>query len=262
MKPTHPTITDTDLHRFIDGELSDERAEQVADYLEHNPQAAQRVAQYQQLNDGLRLAHDDILHSDKVEKLPAGKSTFVIPPKQFAIAASWLAIGVTIGWAIQFTPTGRQPDMGTPGETSLQQQLAHPAMLSYATYTPEVLHPVEVDAKQQQHLTAWLTKRLGKSVTVPDLSTTGYSLLGGRLLPGDEKPAAMFMYENQSGQRITLNITRSPDETSVTAFQFAQEAKIRTFYWVDNGFGYALSGEIDKPPLLNVANVVYHQLNL
>lgn len=97
---------------------------------------------------------------------------------------------------------------------------------------------------------------------MPDLSAQGYSLLGGRLLPGNDKPAALFMYENQNGQRVTLNITRSKEAATPTAFLFSSSGVIRTFYWIDNGFGYAISGEINKPPLLSLAKTVYHQLNL
>jgi len=263
MKHTEIKISDNDLHRYVDGELSPERAEQIAGYLEQHPQDAQRIADYQRLNAGLRQAHNNILDSGHVETLPSAepssKQTIL---RQFGIAASWLAIGVSMGWGFQSSRTAEMVASNTGSEATLQQQLARPARLSYATYTPEVLHPVEVDAEQQQHLAGWLTKRLGKAVIIPDLSSTGFSLLGGRLLPGEDKPAAMFMYENAQGQRITLNITRSVDGSTPTAFQFTEEQSIRTFYWIDNGFGYALSGEIDKPPLLSLANSVYHQLNL
>jgi len=33
------------------------------------------------------------------------------------------------------------------------------------------------------------------------------------------------------------------------------------FYWIDGGMSHALSGEMDKPDLLRVANAVYHELN-
>lgn len=263
MKHQENKISDDDLHRYVDGELSPERAEQVAHYLEQHPQDAQRVAQYQQLNAGLRLAHEEILYSGNIEALPIetpGRARTKF--KQFGMAASLLAIGISIGWGVKsLKPADRIASINR-GDSAIQQLLVRPALLSYATYTPEVLHPVEVDAEQQQHLAGWLTKRLGKSVIIPDLSAAGFSLLGGRLLPGEEKPGAMFMYENQAGQRVTLNIIRSPEGATPTAFQFTEEQSVRTFYWVDNGFGYALSGELDKPPLLSMANSVYHQLNL
>ena len=33
------------------------------------------------------------------------------------------------------------------------------------------------------------------------------------------------------------------------------------FYWVDGPFGYALSGELERPQLLRVAESVYRALN-
>ncbi|HEX7465011.1 MAG TPA: anti-sigma factor, partial [Usitatibacter sp.] len=69
-------------------------------------------------------------------------------------------------------------------------------------------HPVEVDAKDQDHLVKWLSKRLDMALTVPVLSTEGFELLGGRLLPGNDGPVAQFMYQDASGKRLTLYVTR------------------------------------------------------
>ena len=46
-----------------------------------------------------------------------------------------------------------------------------------------------------------------------------------------------------------------------TAFRFAREGTVSVFYWIDGQWGYALSGDIDKPALSRVANIVYRQLN-
>jgi anti-sigma factor RsiW len=45
-----------------------------------------------------------------------------------------------------------------------------------------------------------------------------------------------------------------------TAFRFSQEDRVSVFYWIDGRFGYALSGEIGREQLLNIANAVYQQL--
>ncbi len=50
---------------------------------------------------------------------------------------------------------------------------------------PEVRHPVEVTAAQQDHLVQWLSKRVGRPLKVPVLAAEGYELVGGRLLSGD-----------------------------------------------------------------------------
>ncbi|MDE1011829.1 MAG: anti-sigma factor, partial [Paraburkholderia fungorum] len=128
---------------------------------------------------------------------------------------------------------------------------AERADIAYAVYTPEQRHPVEVAANEEEHLISWLSKRLNRPLSVPSLQEYGYSLVGGRLLPGEAGPAAQFMYENRSGERLTLYITGiSRDET---AFRLFRDGNRRTFYWVSDRMGYALSGPIAEDKLRSIA---------
>src|SRR3546814_9895703 len=92
--------------------------------------------------------------------------------------------------------------------TDLRKQagFARDADLAYTVYAPEQRHAVEVPVADEKHLLAWLSKRLDRTLNVPSLREYGYSLLGGRLLPGPAGPAAQFMYEDASGKRLTLYI--------------------------------------------------------
>ena len=85
--------------------------------------------------------------------------------------------------------------------------------------------------------------------------------MGGRLLPGSQGPVAQFMYQDGSGQRLTLYVRNGAADSRETAFRYTQERGVSVFYWVDGRFGYALSGEMQKADLLRVANAVYQQLN-
>ena len=138
---------------------------------------------------------------------------------------------------------------------------AHQAAIAHAVYSPEVRHAVEVGADQEAHLVSWLSKRLGGSLKVPQLTSLGYQLVGGRLLPGNRGPIAQFMFQDGNGQRLTLYLRNRAGDTKETAFRYAQERGVSVFYWLDGTFGYALSGEIEKAELLRVAKVVYQQLN-
>jgi anti-sigma factor RsiW len=133
--------------------------------------------------------------------------------------------------------------------------------MAHAVYSPEVRHPVEVGADQEEHLVRWLSKRLGASLKIPHLAPQGYALVGGRLLPDERGPAAQFMYQDAKGQRLTLYVRVSNDVRAPTAFRFAQENGVGVFYWLDGRLGYALSGETDRNELLRVADAVYQQLN-
>lgn len=68
------------------------------------------------------------------------------------------------------------------------------------------------------------------------------------------------MYQDSAGQRITLYLGALPSATSETGFQFADDGPVPGFYWTDAGFGYALSGQLSRAQLLELATAVYPQL--
>lgn len=131
-------------------------------------------------------------------------------------------------------------------------------------YAPEVRHPVEVEAAQQAHLVQWLSKRLQRPLQVPQLGAQGWQLVGGRLLPGEHGARAQFMFQDAAGERVTLYIGAlergAPQAMHETAFRFASEAGVQSFYWVDRGFGYALAGSLPRARLLELAEAAYRQL--
>jgi len=173
----------------------------------------------------------------------------------YARAAMLVGLGVAIGLAI---PILRD----TPANPVVAAApLPARAARAHLVYSPEVRHPVEVEAKEHDHLVKWLSKRLNMQLKVPVLATEGFELLGGRLLPGPEGPVAQFMYQDATGKRLTLYVTKPSKNDNTTAFRFAQEGAVSVFYWIDRECGYALSGEIEKPLLARVASSVYRQLD-
>ena len=142
----------------------------------------------------------------------------------------------------------------------IRDSLAHRAALAHRVYAPEVRHPVEVGADQQDHLVAWLSKRLGTPLRPPRLAPLGYELVGGRLLPGDNGPVAQFMYTDASGQRLTLYVSSGQAGNRDSGFRYAKDGALSVFYWIDGSYGYALSGALGKAELSQIANAVYEQL--
>ncbi len=176
----------------------------------------------------------------------------------YARAAVLVALGVAIGAALPW------PRRAAPEATLASAYVPLPvrAARAHLVYSPEVRHPVEVDAKQQEHLVKWLSKRLDVSLKVPVLAAEGFELLGGRLLPGPDGAVAQFMYQDATGRRLTLYVSRSRKGEPVSAFRFAREGPVSVFYWIDRECGYALSGEVDKATLARIAADVYRQLEI
>lgn len=253
------SIGESDLHAWADGQLAPERRVEVEAWLAAHPEDAERTAAYRALNAQLRAHFEAVLDEPVPERL---EGAALRRPRWRAAAAiaGWIAVGAALGGV-----TGWQLHAQRAAAPMAQPEapvLARRAALAHATYAPEVRHPVEVGADQEQHLVAWLSKRLGGEVRAPRLESEGMTLVGGRLLPRDPGPVAQFMYQSAPGRRVTLYVRTEGADQRETAFHFAREGNVQVFYWIDRKFGYALSSaDLERDELLRLANVVYRQLN-
>jgi anti-sigma factor RsiW len=243
-------ISDADLHAFLDRELEPARAAEVAAYLETHPDAAQQVNAICLQNEALHVLFDPML-AEPVPGHLLQRRHAAFPAMRYAAIVAWLAVGAVAGWALRGYVSGSGPQ-AIP--------LAHQAAVAHAVYVPEVRHPVEVGADQEQHLVAWLSKRLGAQVKAPNLNELGYGLVGGRLLPAPEGPAAQFMYQDTKGGRLTLYVRPNVQQNQDAVFRYARDGRLSVFYWVEGALGYALSGDLEKDKLLQIANAVYRAI--
>jgi anti-sigma factor RsiW len=253
------TVNETEIQAWADGRLEASRRAEVEVWLAAHPEEAERAAAYRSLNEELRAHYEPVLQESVPSRLERTARRRV-RWRVLAMAAGWAVLGIAVGavggWqlrALQAPAPVAQPEAPV---------IARRAALAHATYAPEVRHPVEVGADQEQHLVAWLSKRLGSPVRAPKLDGEGMALVGGRLLPGETGPVAQFMYQCARGRRVTLYVrTEAPDHRE-TAFRYARENNVRVFYWIDRTFGYALSSaDLERDELLKLANVAYRQLN-
>lgn len=218
----------------------------------------------------LRQLHRDVLEAPIPPALLAAAGQ---ADRRFARQARWarwggLAAAVLIAFGAGWLANGQWTGANGTGQLArapATRAFVHAASVAHAVYAPEKRHPVEVAAAEEQHLVQWLSRRLDKPLKVPDLAAEGYTLVGGRLLPGDAGARAQFMFEDRSGQRVTLYLGELKTPTASTqvgesAFRFSADGPVPSFYWVDHGFGYALAGKLPRDALLRLATLVYRQL--
>ena len=259
MTPRGRPVGEDDLHAHIDGQLPDDRAEDVDAYLAAHSEEQERFSQYAGQRQALRAA----LAARTDEPVPARLRVANLLSRQrrrrnrwfveIAAAVCLIVLGGIGGWvAHELTgPLGSLP----PG--AVARMITADAIAAHRTFSVEVRHPVEVDAAQEVHLVQWLSKRLGRQLTVPDLTAAGFQLMGGRLLPAEDGPAAQFMYENANAERLTLYLRVGVG--GETAFRYHEEGGIGAFYWSDEGFGCAIAAKADRDLLLRIAELVYRQ---
>ncbi len=167
-----------------------------------------------------------------------------------AIAATLVA-GIALGW---FGREALLVSQGTP------TTFAREAAFSHAIYARDQGRPVEVGARTRRASSAGSRAGSAWKSPRPTSRDVGFTLVGGRLVAGNEKPMALLMYENADKQRLTLQWRKNDPKASETAFRYAVENDVGVFYWIDENCAYALSGDVDRARLLAVANIVHAQL--
>ena len=246
-------VHEHELHAYVDGALPEARRLEVEAWLAGHPADAARVQAWSDQNQSLHAAFDAVLN----EPLPLNlvratrHPAMAMPLKALAATLAMLVTGL-IGYAIGLDTPGQAP--------AAPVYLARDAAIAHAVFSPESRHPVEVDAAHADHLVAWLSKRVGTQLHAPDFSTQGFELLGGRLLSGETGPVAMFMYQDRIERRVTLYVRRAVAGNTETTFRHATENGVDVFYWIDGDFGYALSGQIGRQAIQQLADSAYAQL--
>ena len=243
-------VTEDELHAFVDNELPAERRGDVEAWLAVHPDDAERVQSWRAMAEALHARYDSVADEAVPKRLELER--LVRQPRRWvygAIAATLVAFiaGGGAGWVAR----------GAAAAPSAFQNFTVDALGAYRLYVVEVRHPVEVAGSDRDHLVQWLSKRCGYEVKAPELGGTGLKLVGGRLLPGPEAPAAFLMYESPTGERFTLYASRAG--SGATQMRYAASDGDGAMFWVDRGVGYVLSGPTDKDRLNQVARLVYDQ---
>ena len=251
-------IGDDELMAYVDGRLPIDRAEAVGSYLAAHPEIRERLSQYVEQRQALRTAFGE----GAAETIPTRlRLTRLLAERRWrrrrrfaeiAAAIFLIALGGVGGWtARDFVPPRASPPSALAPGTIMADALA-----AHRTFAVEVRHPVEVDAAQEAHLVQWLSKRLGRPLVVPDLSATGYRLMGGRLLPAGSGAAAQLMYENGTGDRLTVYVRPGvAGEASI----YQHDKNVGAFYRADEGLGCVIVGDTDRGLLSRAAERVYEQ---
>jgi anti-sigma factor RsiW len=247
-------FTERDIHLALDGEMPADERPAFERWLEAHPDMKARFSRFEADQLRLRETLDPILYERPPPALAGAQGVSGGTGRSVwwraAAAAALLAAGGAAGYLLGTGNPFAEPEVARIGGWAIDAHLV---------YAAEKRHVVEVGADDKEHLVGWLSTRLGTDLIAPDFSSEGYSLIGGRLLPAGERHAAQFMYERADGDRISLYVTRDPAgrEKEVT---LRREDDGCAFYWLDNGYGFAVAGTSSEDTLLALANETQRQL--
>jgi anti-sigma factor RsiW len=184
-------------------------------------------------------------------RLPALTSPFK-KPASFALPVAWTMACVLLGWVLHFGTSSTLPNINMTAEQH--------AINAHIIYAKEKKHMVEVAASETKHLMKWLSKRLNASVGPANLKDFNFELVGGRLLPVNQKHAGLYMYKNQDEVRLSLYISSVVDNQQTADIQCDALEKVQICSWKNDALAYFVISEIPAADLKQIAMEVRYQL--
>lgn len=252
-EPNMP-VTEEELHAFVDDELPADRRPAVENWLKTHPEDAACIAAWRRIGEATQLRYSAV--ADEAVPARLDLDRLARKPRRWMVGAAAavllaFATGGGVGW---FAHNASAAGITASAESVIEMR--EEAFAAHRLYIAEVRHPIEVRA-DENHLLPWLSRRIGTTLRAPDLSKYDFKLLGGRLLPGVSAPAALLMYENTSGERVTLYST--PLKAPRTSFRYRQADTFASIHWVAENYGWVVSGPADKPRLKSIAMAAIEQ---
>lgn len=252
----HP-FSEYDVHMALDGELPVEERDRFEAWLDANPEMKAKSERLAEDKGKLREAVAGVVKEPLPDRLTA-----LVESKRPAAAMAWwnwraaaaaaaiFAVGAVAGYFIA---------AGVPFASGQEERLAEQAIDAYSTYPADLPHTVEVDGGDKDYLDRWLSKRTGLKVVAPDLSDQGFELLGGRILPGGQAPAALLVYKDEAGNQVSIYMMPQPGD-KIRGTYAAEEGGPNAIYWLDKGFGCAIVSNLSQDRMRDVARNAWRQL--
>jgi anti-sigma factor RsiW len=253
-------ITEEDLHAYVDAALDPARRAEVDDYLKHHPDVARRVQGYARQREELRATLAPIAEEPIPPEL--NFASLIEAYQRPSRSAPWRAVAAAIllfglggagGWTMHGT-SDAQPS----GIAALAQEAA----FNYSVYGPDLMHPVEIKAADSADLVDWISNRLQTPIKVPDLRSSGYRFMGGRLVATAHGPAGLLMYDDDHGIRLVMFVRPMDTDKNTRTMSQTVNGPVTGFSWAHNGIGYSVVGAASPDILHPLANEIRQQIDI
>lgn len=259
------TVSEVDLHAYVDGELAGDRVDAVRAHLEGHPADAARVDAWRRQNAGIRRIYEPSPR-DLIPKLSRRASDEAIRPAAadsaprldliraarrrrhtMTMLATFLGGAcVALLGAIAFSRVGIPVEQTLEAPPLVPTAQARRARLAWRTYAREVDRFFDRSVADSASVAAAL-QRATALPRVPDFSREKFELLTVRTMPGEAEPAAFLLYASPAHVRIGLIVERTPEPDSEPVL--SDDGGLRSLAWRAAGYSFALVGPADPDTL-------------
>jgi len=231
--------SERDLHAYVDHQLSDVDRRLVEAFLATDPQVAAQVRAWQQDAQTLRAALSGTLQQPSNPDLDPAviRQRLKRQSRRNLASAALLLIAVSVG--------------GFSGWQAREMTLANPqlpmtdALQAYRLIAQQGLLPADYKVGDDGDMQGWLDRYFTQANRLPDLSGAGFKPASGRLLSTEQGPAAMVVYENQDGQKISFYVRPPGPKNFLLPRGSRSDGELQAEYWSGSGYNYAMVSPAD-----------------
>lgn len=233
--------SERDLHAYVDHQLSDDERRQVETFLASNPEVAARVRAWQQDAQQLRAALSGALQRPANPDLDPAllRQRRARQSRRHLASAAVLLIAVSVGgfsgWqAREMTLVGAPLPMTD-------------ALQAYRLIAQQGILPADYKAGDEGDMQGWLDRYFTQAHRLPDLSAAGFKPASGRLLSTEQGPAAMVVYEDRGGHKISFYVRPPGPKNFLLPRGSRSDGELQAEYWSGGGYNYAMVSPSDTP---------------
>jgi anti-sigma factor RsiW len=230
-----------DLHAYIDRQLSAADRLLIETYLTNNPPMAATVRAWQQDAQQLRADLSGGLQQPANPQLQPAiiRQGLKRQSRRHLASAAVLLLAVGVGgfsgWqAREMTLLSAAAPMAD-------------AMQAYRLIAQQGLLPADFKVAEQGNMQAWLDRYFTQANRLPDLAHAGFKPVSGRLLSTEQGPAAMVVYENPNGQKISFYVRPPGPKNFLLPRGSRSDGELQAEYWSGAGYNYAMVSPSDTP---------------
>jgi anti-sigma factor RsiW len=243
------SVSEIDLHAFIDGELPPERAAAVEAAVARDPFLAARVRAFRADKLALVAAYGPLADAPvPASLLQAARGSSRPVTKRWRrhlalVGAATLAASLLL----MLTPRA-------PRDAAIEQALAARANARTPSRELDGRDLASIEAADQA-----MSDMLGNSTRVPDLRRAGFKLVSAEFYGRSRSDAVQLRYQDAEQRLFTVFLRPSagPD-----TFEVTERGPVRICVWQNADVTAVMTGEMSTPELFRLSSLAYSSLGL
>lgn len=233
--------SERDLHAYVDHQLSEADRLTLEIWLAAHPEHAEQVAAWQLDAQHLRAALSGGLHMAPNPELDPAfirqrmrRTSY----RHYATAAMLLvavSMGGLSGWqAREMTLSNAMPPMAD-------------AVQAYRMFAVKDDMASDWNANKPNNAQGWLDNNFAQANRLPNLEAAGFKPVSGRLTSTEQGAAAMVVYEDSNGRKVSFYIRPPGPQNHLLPRGSRRDGELQADYWSGGGYNYAMVSQADDP---------------